>query len=140
MVLAYWQNLETHRMLNLPSPFILVYYSSGFTDNAPWFGHLLLETVILEFTDTLFVYFIQAAEYGVANFRMAAHLWTLAEVGRLRANEEVPVPFPIKMRADVLKRGLSRRYSNCAVDLVAVVLAFAHAGKIGRIAFGCADL
>lgn len=36
---------------------------------------------------------------------------------------------PCEMRAIILKRGLLRIITNCAVDLVAAALAFARAGE-----------
>lgn len=62
---------------------------------------------------------------------MPASLRALAEGGHLLTNKEVPVPLSNKMMADVLKRGLLHLFSDCKVDLVSAILAFASASEVG---------
>lgn len=52
------------------------------------------------------------------------------ENGHLRTNERVLVPLPIEMRANILKRVLLHTTSDCAMDPVAAIIAFASAGEI----------
>lgn len=59
---AFWQSFTAHCMLYLPSPSIIVYYSSAFGYSAPWFGLLLLEKTMAKLTIVSFVRLIQAAE------------------------------------------------------------------------------
>lgn len=68
---------------------------------------------------------------------LPTHLWVLAQDGCLRAKERVLVPLSNKMRAEVLNCGLLGFVSDCAVDPVAAILAFARAGKIDRTASDC---
>lgn len=82
-MLAFRQNLEACRLLCGPSPSKFVHYSGAFVVKALWFGHLLLETATTEFINRSFVYFINAAKYGVADFCMPACLWTLTNDGYL---------------------------------------------------------
>lgn len=119
-------------MLGVLLPQLFVYCSSAFCDNAQRFGYLLLETAIMELTIMSFVRLIQATEYGVAKLFMPARRWTLIENGRLCANEGVSVPLPSKIRANILKRGITRVLNDCAVDLIAAILAFPRAGEIDR--------
>lgn len=46
-------------------------------------------------------------------------------------------PLLYKMRANILKRGLLRITSDFAVDLVAVIIAFARSGEIDWTAPDC---
>lgn len=84
---------------------------------------------IKEFTIMLLVCFIQTANSNVFNLSMADRLRTLAEKCRLWPNQGTLGPLLIKMRADILKRGVLRILSDCAVEAVAVFLAFALAGE-----------
>lgn len=84
---------------------MLALYSGAFGDD--WrFSRLLLNTELTEFTNSLFVCFIQATEFGVANLFMLAHHWLLKDDCCFCTNEEVLVPLPSGMRAGVLKQGL----------------------------------
>lgn len=61
---------------------------------------------------------------------MPARLRTLPKGVRLRANEKDLVALSSKIRANVLKRELLRRFSDCVVDPMAAILAFARLSKI----------
>lgn len=76
----------------MPSPPMFTHYSSSFGDNAPQFGHLLLQTAMAKFTIMSFVLFIQAADYSVADFFMPAHLQAIIENGSPGASKKVRVP------------------------------------------------
>lgn len=67
-------------------------------------------------------------EYGVASLFAPACLWALAEVSRLRANEAILVLLLSERRLTALKRGLSRLMSDCVIDAVSAILAFALVG------------
>lgn len=85
-------------MLCVQSPLMFAYYSSAFGNNALQFGHLLFETVMIEFTVMWFVCFIQAAEYAMADFFISARFLALTDDGQLCANERVLVLLPSDMR------------------------------------------
>lgn len=127
---ASWQNVEVSCMLCIPSPPLIAYCSNAFGDNTPWFGHLLLETSIIEFTIMCLVCFIHATEHCVPDSFLFAPLWVLTEGGHLCANERVLVPLPNKLMADVLKRGFLRLISDCNVNPVSAIFALARASEI----------
>lgn len=68
---------------------------------------------------------------------LPAHLSALTKNGFLLANEGVLVALSYKMRTNILKRGLLRIISDCAVDLVPTSLTFACAGEIDCIVPDC---
>lgn len=76
-------------------------------------------------------------EYAVANLFMAVCLSTLAESGRLRANEKLMVPVLSEMREKALKCRLLRPTRDCAIDPVSAVLAFLRDGEIDWAALDC---
>lgn len=123
---AFWQSLKTHRILCVPLPSMFVYYYNTFADNALKVGHLLLEKAVREFSVMTFVRFTQAAEYGVVDLFMPAHLQALTAGDLICANEGFLVPLSSKMRASVLERELLRRIGICAVNPVAAIFACAR--------------
>lgn len=86
-----------------------------------------------------FVCFILAADYGIADLLLPARLRALTDGDRYCANERVLVPLSSTIRADVLKRGLPRLNSDCTVDLVAAIVAFARLSKIDWAALDCVE-
>lgn len=126
-------------MLCVTSPPISAYSFSAFNGNAPRFSPPLPKTAMPESTIVSFVCFIQPAGYGVADLFMPVPLQAITEGSRLRANDQVPLSPWSQMRANVLARGLSRLISDCAVDPVAAILAFAHLDEIDWTAPDCVD-
>lgn len=112
-------------------------YSRTFAENAKWLHYILLETVATEFTIMSFVCFIRAVKYRAASFFPSARLRVLTEYGRTRGNVEVLTSLLCKMKASILKPGLLRITSNCAVDLVALILAFTRAAEIDWMVRDC---
>lgn len=71
-------------------------------------------------------------KYGVTDLVLLAYLRASTDDGCIRANDKVVVSLPCKMRANSLKRWLSRITRDFVVDLVAAILAFASTGEIDR--------
>lgn len=90
-----------------------------------------------EFTTMSLVCFICALKHGVAVLFMPARLWALPEGSRLFSNEGVFVPHLSEMRANALRRELSRLTNNCAADPMAATLAFARLGKTDCVVPDC---
>lgn len=70
---------------------------------------------------------------------MLACLWALTDDCQLRANEGVLVPVSGEMRTDVQKHGLCRLISDCTVDPVSAILAFARAEEFDWAAPECVE-
>lgn len=62
LVPTFSQTLKSHRMFCALLPPMSAYSSSASSDYAPWFGDLLLETVMAEITTMSFGSFFQAAK------------------------------------------------------------------------------
>lgn len=80
-----------------------------------------------------YICFIQAAEYRAAALFLPAPLWTLAEVGRVRADEGLHTPLFCEKKASIFKRRLLRIISGCAVDPAAAVLALLVLARLIRL-------
>lgn len=70
------------------------------------------------------IFFVPAAEYGVAKIFMLARLRALKDNGQLRGNDGELVPLSSKMRAGVLKHRLLRFISDRTVGPVCAILSF----------------
>lgn len=116
---------------------VIVYYSSTFGDNSKRSRYLPLETAMKKFTIMFIVCFIRAAEFSAASLFLQTRLRALAEDGRPCASEEAPAPIPCEMRASIIKPRLLLIIRNCAVDIVAAILACARAGEFVRTAPDC---
>lgn len=84
-----------------------------------------------------FVFFIQAAEYDAADLFHPARLWMLTKDGRLWTIERILALLSGEMRAIILKHGLLRIISDCLVDSVSAIVAFARADKTHWTAPDC---
>lgn len=124
-------------MLCEPSSPMLAYYSIAFGDNAPRFGHQLLETATTEFTIMSFVCVVYAAQYNVAELFIPARIQTLSEGGCLQANGGFLVRLPSEMRASTLKRGLLRLINDCTVAPLYAILDDLRAGESDWSAPNC---
>lgn len=123
---TFRQNREVSRILCVPSPSMISYCFSAFSDSAQQFGYQQLRTAMTKFGIVSFVYFIHAAEYGAVDLFLRARLRALTENGSLRANEGLLAPLPDKMSRIFLTRKLLRSISNFTVSPVAAILAFAR--------------
>lgn len=123
-------------MCIMPHP-ICAYYFSAFGETARLFGYLLLETAMTEFTLMYFVCFIQSVEYGTADLFLLACLQGLCEDSRLCVNQVLLAPSHCEMEASVLKRGVLRNSSNCAIDPLVAIIDFVHAEEMDWIAPDC---
>lgn len=85
------------------------------------------------FTTMSIVCFIQVAVYGAGNLFLPARLLGSTNDSSLCANEELLVPLPCKMMANVLKSGLLPIINDRSVDLLTAILLFVSAFKIGRM-------
>lgn len=75
--------------------------------------------------------------YGAADLFSRDRFRMLAEDGRLCANEGVLVLLACKMRANLLKCGLSHITNDCTVVLIAEILAFARADEMNWTVHDC---
>lgn len=78
-----------------------------------------------------------AAENGATDLFLPARLRVLTEDGRVRAIKRVLVQLPRNIEGNILKQGVLRNISICAVDLLAATLAFARAEEIDWIVSDC---
>lgn len=99
-------------------------------DNAKRFVNLLLKTVMTETTIMSVVCFIQAAGYDAADLFWPARLRTLVDDSRACEYKWVLAPHSGEMKTSILIRSLLRINSDCAIDAVVTIIAFARAGKI----------
>lgn len=83
-----------------------------------------------EFTIMFFACSIQAAEHGAVDLFLPACLLALITDGGERKNAGVFAPLHCERRAYFFKRGLLRIISDCVVDQVAAILAFARVCEI----------
>lgn len=95
--------------------------------------------VIIDFTNMAFVCLIHAVEYSAGSLLFLTFLWALAENVRFCFIKDVLAPLPCEVRMDILKLSLSRNFSNCAVDLVAVILAFERAKESDSAVLDCVN-
>lgn len=134
---AFWRNWEASRILCVLSLSTPLYDYSLFGENAKRFIYLQLETAITELTIVFFVCFSQTVEYGTDDLFLPARLQSTAKVCHARANIRVLASLPCKMRASNPKHGGLRIVSDCAVDPVSAIFAFARAGEIDGTPLDC---
>lgn len=127
-----WRELETDRMICVPTlPRFAKYLAASGNGSQP-FGRLLCKTTATEFTVMSFVCFVWAAEFEVLDFFLPSRFCALCNEGRLRANERVFIPLSRKMRANVTDGSLYTMICNCEVDAVLVLLPYPRMNEIDR--------
>lgn len=94
---------------------------------------------VIEKGDNSTYYYVVSLFYpgggnGIAELFMSVCLRALTANGQLGANDGVLVPLTSKMKAEVLNHGLSRLISDCSVDTLSAIVAFARAGEVHRAA------
>lgn len=111
-------------MLCVLTPPIFLYYFGAFVASPQLIELLLRKNETLEFTIMLFVCFIRTSEYEMPDLFLPLILRALND-SLFFANKGAPVLPECKRRANVLKFGLLKSISNCVVDWVSTVLAYA---------------
>lgn len=77
-----------------------------------------------------FVCFMHAAKNGAADLLLQARLRALPADDCSQASGEMLAPLSYETRTSILKRGPLRVISKIAVEPVAAIVVFAHAGEI----------